>query len=149
MRIPEHLTGRRVTCPRCGEAVAVPQLAAPDDNPEAGARSPELLENPATADAPPDRFGVTAVALGLVAVLILCLPGVGYVSPLLSGVGLLLGGWGLLRSLHPFAKGSRPMYAGGGLASYRFGTRATDFPLAGTVACLVALVLALLPFLAR
>ncbi len=82
-----------------------------------------------------------ATALGLVAVLILCLPGVGYISPMLSGVGLILGSWGLVRTLRQVHAVSP--------APYRFGARASDYPLAGTVACLLALALALLPFLVR
>jgi hypothetical protein len=92
----------------------------------------------------PARLGVAALALGLVSVLVLCLPVVGYVSPFLSGLGLLLGLAGLFGALTP---SSSP--ASGADPVRRFGTRAWDYPLAGVAACLLALGLALLPLLLR
>jgi hypothetical protein len=85
--------------------------------------------------------------LGLVSILITCLPFVGSVSPLLSGLGLMLGFGGLFCSLRHGGERAVPLFAGGSQASSGFGARARDYPLAGTVACLLALVLVLLPWL--
>jgi hypothetical protein len=77
--------------------------------------------------------------------MVLCLPVVGYVSPFLSGLGLLLGLAGLFDALTP-----SPSPAGEAEeAVRRFGTRAWDYPLAAVAACLLALGLALLPLLFR
>jgi hypothetical protein len=80
------------------------------------------------------RLGVVALVLGLTAIAILCVPIVGYASSVLSGLGLLLGLWGLFR---PSA----------GFSAARFSGRALSYPLVGTLVCLAALLLALLPFL--
>jgi hypothetical protein len=85
-----------------------------------------------------------AMFLGAFSVLVLCLPVVGYASLGLSGVGLLVGLYGLVTA-----------YLGGGNAvprdsgPRRFGERGHDYPLAGIGMCLLALILALLPFLFR
>jgi hypothetical protein len=82
--------------------------------------------------------------LGTLSVLILCLPYVGYAAPVLCGIGLLVGLWGLVSA-----------WLGGGSAppmsrrSRHFGERGQDFPLAGIGMCLLGLALALLPFLFR
>jgi hypothetical protein len=86
-----------------------------------------------------------ALVLGLVSVLILCLPWIGYASFVLSGVGLLLGLGGLFGA-HD-GPGAYALAEGG--ESRRFGQRARDYPLAGAGACLLALALALLPLLFR
>jgi hypothetical protein len=88
--------------------------------------------------APPGtRLGVVALMLGLASVAVLCVPLLGYASFVLSGLGLLLGLWGLVRSLGRDA----------GVAKGPTGGRALTYPLAGALVCLVALLLALLPFL--
>ena len=133
MRVPDHLAGRRVSCPRCREAVVAPATASPGAGP---------LPLPA-------RLGVAALALGLASVLVLCVPVVGYASVALSGAGVALGLAGLLAAL----AGGRGAPAGppAGVAGWprRFGARAWEIPLAGLAACLLALALALLPTLTR
>jgi hypothetical protein len=79
--------------------------------------------------------------LGTFSVLVLCLPFVGYAALGLSGIGLLVGLWGLVIAC--LGGGSAPP---GGLRSRRFGERGYDYPLAGIGMCLLALALALLPF---
>jgi hypothetical protein len=142
--VPEHLAGNRVTCPRCGEAVSVPLPEAPPEEAlaaavKAAAPRPDAGAACDLEHAPPTmRLGVMALGLGLLAVLVLCVPFVGYASFVLSGLGMLCGLWGLVRSLQREAGGSRP--AG-------VGRRGLTYPLAGTLASLGALFLALLPYL--
>jgi hypothetical protein len=105
-------------------------------------------EVPDIADWPwPGRFGVISVGLGLISVLILPVCLLGYLAFILSGAGLMLGLAGLVGALQNGESASVPLPAGGAGVARRFGTRAVDFPLAGVVACALALVLALLPFL--
>jgi hypothetical protein len=139
LRIPDHLAGRRVTCPRCGEAVRAPERVE-SHAPEA----PAEVETPLPLSS---RLGIASLLLGMISVLLACLPFVGSVSPLLSGLGLLLGLGGLVRSLKEGGARAVPLFAGGSQASSGFGARARDYPLAGTVACLLALILVLLPWL--
>jgi hypothetical protein len=103
----------------------------------------------AGADALPlsARLGIVALALGLSAVLVLCLPVVGYAALGLSSVGLVLGLGGLVQSLQE--RGVRRGGAGGGGASFPFGTHPVAVPLAGAAACLAALALALVPWFFR
>src|SRR5689334_16819561 len=98
LRVPEDLAGRRVTCPRCNHALDVPPPEeAPAEEP-VSAPSPEA--EPEALPLPlPTRLGVVALGLGLASVLVLCLPVVGYVSPVLSGAGLMLGTCGLMCAL--------------------------------------------------
>jgi len=144
LRIPDHLLGRRVTCPRCGSGVAVP-LRETEPPPAAAVSAPDGTD---IADWPWfTRLGALSAGLGLVSVLGLCLPLFRYLAPALSGVGLLLGLGALVgawRESRP-AAGAEP---GSGIGIEQgFGARARDLPLAGVVACLLALVLALLPML--
>jgi hypothetical protein len=146
LRIPENLAGRRVTCPRCNHPLEAPAAEEAPPEPATAAPSPEAEPRPCAPLPLATRLGIAALALGLVAVLVLCLPIVGFASPALSGAGLLCGLGGLFSSL---ARGVRK---GSGLAaetagpSYHFGDRAVDFPLAGSALCILALGLALVPF---
>ena len=96
LHVPEKLAGRRVTCTRCGAPVRAP---LPEEPPkEAPMRAPTTrTAAAAAADATPSsaRLGIGALVLGLVAILILCVPLVGYASLGLSGIGLMLGIAGL------------------------------------------------------
>lgn len=137
LRAPDHLAGRPVTCPRCGEGMPLPE--------------PPSAEGPARAEAiewtGPSRLGAVSAAMGLLSVLLLCVPWVGYVAPALSGCGLLVGLWGLLGALRGGGPGPCPPAAAG--VARGFGVRAVDLPLAGVVACSLSLALALLPLLFR
>jgi hypothetical protein len=147
LRPPDHLAGRRVTCPHCGEAVRVPEPPK-ELEPEGDAPAPEGAPSPEDLPlSPPARLGVVSLGLGLASVLILCLPLIGYVSFVLSGVGLVLGTWGVVRAMTGGPWTPSPSLVGGAGARRGFGARALDYPLAGVVACLLALVLALLPTL--
>jgi hypothetical protein len=95
------------------------------------------------------RLGIAAMALGVFSLPILCIPFVGSASLAVSAVGLLLGGWGLLKARHEGAGRPGGAPAGGAQVWYGFGARAVDFPLAGMAACLLALVLGLWPLLSR
>ncbi|HEY8502963.1 MAG TPA: hypothetical protein VIL46_00175 [Gemmataceae bacterium] len=146
-RVREKYAGRKVRCPNCGVGVRVPE---PEEVPEAAVASPPAAGLVAfrTADplSPPARLGVFALGLGLVAVLLLCVPVVGYVSPGVSGVGLLLGLAGLVRSWLDRRRGGRLPSEGVQMPDF-FGERTLSFPAAGTAACALALTLALLPLL--
>jgi hypothetical protein len=148
LRPPDRLAGRRITCPRCEAVLTVPfpsgsaeeieaDIPAPDNEPE---------EPPLPA---PARIGIVSLILACVSVMIMCLPIVGYVSILLSGIGLPVGLWGLLRARWEGNEMLCRSLTGGAGAAGSFGTRARDYPLAGTLACLLALTLALLPILMR
>src|SRR5262245_47447953 len=145
LRVPDHLAGRRVTCPRCNEALAVPEAQEAPPASAAAAPSPAADESLP----PPARIGLTALALGLASVLVLCLPLVGYAAIVLSAAGLLLSLWGLFLALTsgPGTPSYSPAAVGGG--PRRFGSRPRDYPLAGLAACALALTMALLPFLLR
>ncbi len=142
-RFPRKLAGRKVICPRCENVLRVP-------------RPKELVKEerpPASAEKVPDqpltwaaKLGILALALALLSVLVLCLPLVGYASVVLSGGGLLLGLGGLVRSLHEDGGQARRLLAGPAGTPSRSRSVWT-FPLVGTVACLLALALALLPLL--
>jgi hypothetical protein len=93
------------------------------------------------------RLGAAALALGLLAVLVLCLPLVGYASLILSGGGLVLGLWGVARSVHEDAGAVGNLLGGPEEAPASPSRPTLTYPLAGVLACLLALSLALLPFL--
>jgi len=141
---PARLAGRKVMCPRCEAVLAVPLSSDSDEEipsnlpAETGPEEPPL---PASA-----RIGIAALVLGCISVLILCLPVVGYASIGLSGIGVPVGLWGLLRAR---MEGNGMLCRSLTGVVGDFGTRARDYPLAGTVACLLALTLALLPLLMR
>ena len=138
LRVPDQLADRLLICPGCNEAVPVPNRKAEYlrlvDN-----ASPPQGAGPSTAGEEllpfPARLGVVAMLLGVLSVLVLCLPYVGYAALGLSGVGLLLGLWGLASA-----------YLSG---SHSAGIRQPEksYPLGGVAACLLALALALIPFL--
>jgi hypothetical protein len=132
-----------MNCPRCGEPVRVPGAEGRPDGAPAGAPS---------ADPPaplPARLGVASLALGLLAVLVLCLPVVGYASFALSGLGLLLGLGGLVGQQWGGVRGAGRPEAGGARVAFGLGVRPLNYPLAGVAACLAALALALAPLLFR
>jgi hypothetical protein len=87
---------------------------------------------------------LVALGLGLLSVAVLCLPFIGYGSLLLSGVELLLGLWALFYALR---RGAGEERLARGACTAAVGGRGLTYPLAGTLACLAALFLALLPFL--
>lgn len=146
---PDRLAGRKVTCPRCEAVLTVPLQADSDEElptsanvsvPETEPEDPPL---PAAA-----RYGIIATVLGCVSVMILCLPFIGYASFVLSAIGLPLAIWGWFRAhVEGDTMITRTPNGAGIIGS--FGTRSSDYPLAGMVACLLALGLALLPILLR
>lgn len=147
LRPPDRLAGKRVTCPRCEAVLTVPlpsdssgEIEIPTDvsAPRSVPLDPQL---PSSA-----RIGIVALVLGCVSVLIMCLPFVGYVSIVLSGIGLPMGLWGLLRAqMEGNQMLNRSLTGGTGIIG-SFGLHARDYPLAGTAACFLALAMALLPF---
>ncbi len=147
LRVPDHLGGRRVTCPKCDEVIQVPiQYDSPLEE-EAAAPAPEETE----PEVPPlpraARVGIMSLVLALISVLVMCLPVVGgYVSVILSGLGLPVGLWGLHLSRTEGGGSLSPAQVGGGIVA-GFGTRAEHYPMAGIVASLLALALTLLPAL--
>jgi hypothetical protein len=96
---------------------------------------------------PSARLGAVSLGLGLLAVLVLCVPFVGYASPALSGLGVLLGLGGLFNARRERAPSGGAPAPGGARAA--LGVHPANYPLAGVAACLAALGLYLLPFLFR
>jgi hypothetical protein len=146
VRVPEHLAGRQLICPACNDAVETPSLEAAylrivEHTPPPGPALTSAAEAPLSL---PARLGALSMFLGTFSVLVLCLPFVGYAAPGISGIGLLIGFCGLVSAC--LGGGSAPA---GGIRSRRFGERGPDYPLAGIGMCLLALTLALLPFLFR
>jgi hypothetical protein len=142
LRVPEHLAGRRLTCPGCEGAVSAPPAETP---PEEAAAAPEVPD--ITAGPWPSQLGAVSAGLGLVSVLIHCLPLLRYGALALSGAGLLLGAVAVVGALRGGAPAPGVGRASGAAVARGFGTRAVDLPLAGVVACSLALALAVLPLL--
>jgi hypothetical protein len=91
LRIPDDLAGRRVCCPECEEPVRVPVGQDPAEPAPPPVPAADTLPLPA-------RLGVASLALGLLSVMVLCLPVVGVAAVGLSGLGVLLGLSGLFMS---------------------------------------------------
>jgi hypothetical protein len=150
LRAPEALAGSAVACPGCGAEVGVPlSERRPKGEPAAAVRaSTRPQDSGATVDlehaVPATRLGVVALGLGLLSVAVLILPFIGYSSFVLSGLGLLFGLWGLFHALRRKVGGKLPA---GGSSAAGIGGRGLSIALVGTLACLAALLLALLPFL--
>jgi hypothetical protein len=145
---PDHLAGRRLICPRCDAVIVVPtELVEVVERAQKAAGetvSPvEELPFPLAA-----RLGITAMVLAMLSFFALCLPFTSYLSIGLSSLGVLLGLAGLYRArtdsepLPPAVAGSVGIWGG-------FGSRVYDYPLGGVAACLLALILALIPFLSQ
>jgi hypothetical protein len=95
------------------------------------------------------RLGVSALVLGLVSMMVLCLPMVGSVSLGLSGLGLVLGLCGLVCSERQGKRRTGHELAGTLRMPALLGDHVLSFPLAGTIVCSLALGLTLLPLLIR
>jgi hypothetical protein len=147
LNVPEKYAGRRVTCNGCLQPVRVasPEEPARKALVPMSSRSASASE-PADTTALSTRLGIGALALGLVGIMVLCVPVFGYVSLGLSGVGLILSVSGLacahkergLRISSPAAAGFQPPNLPA--------RRELTYPLAGIGVCLLAATLALLPF---
>ena len=148
LRIPDDLPGRKVTCPRCHQTVPVRHSSQPLAEEDAPSTEPPLSEAPEPLR-PSARLGMIAMVLGVFSIPVLCIPFVGYAAILLSGVGLFLAVRGLLIAQPSGTREVSSSPAEGAAKSPRFGERDRDYPLAGIAACVLALILALLPFLFR
>ena len=82
LRLPEASADQRFLCPRCGGVSPIP-----DDKP--GPRTVHRAAGPETAANIPALEGI-AIGLGLLSIVLLCIPLVGYLAFLFSGIGLLL-----------------------------------------------------------
>jgi hypothetical protein len=146
IHVAEDFADSRMTCPRCGDSVRIPWVDETAGNAASGGSvGIEAADHlPLSA-----RYGVAALALGLTSVIIMCVPVVGYGSLGLSGIGILLSLWGLIRSLR---EGNRwfglPRNRGVEMPDL-LGGCVLSFPLAGTLLCSLTLTLALLPFMIR
>jgi len=148
---PDNLAGRRVMCPRCDAVITVPtELVKIVEEVEKGETT--TRETTSLTEDPPfpvaARLGISAMVLGMASFLSLCLPFGGYLSIGMSSIGLLLGLGGLFRSRSE-SESLPPAIAGGVGICGGFGTRVRDYPLGGVAACLLALLLALLPILCK
>jgi hypothetical protein len=148
LHVPEKLAGRRVTCTRCGEAVRAPLAEEPKQEAASFTASPRASEAAIAAEAPlSSRLGIAALALGLLAILVVCVPVLGYASLGLSGLGLMLA----LSGFYCARKdGVRRFHSPAGVPGmHPLGRPDLNFPLGGMLVCLLAAALVLLPFLFR
>jgi hypothetical protein len=142
--VPDRLAGRRVTCPRCDAPVDVPKpIEAPSEE-KAPTAHPALTLQGDGALPRSAHLGTLSLVLGLISVLVLCIPYVGYAAFLLSGTGLVLGLAGVFEGMVHTAR-SRGGRAVLQIASWR--RPALGWPLAGVAVCLFVLFLALWPIL--
>jgi hypothetical protein len=144
LNVPENLAGQRVTCPSCEHPLRVPPPEFPDEPEPAEAVPAEPVEELALSV----RLGIASLTLALLSVLVLCLPVLGYLSLGLSSIGLMLGLLGLARKYMGERGKTRYQLPAASPFSSLLG-QDPDFSLAGTAACLLALALALLPFVFR
>jgi hypothetical protein len=144
IRIPEHLGRHQFMCPHCNKAIVVPTELVKAVN-----EAVRVTSTSSNQDRPfplAARLGILSLVLGMISFFLLCAPIGNYLSISLSSVGLLLALGGLFRartgseSLPPSVASGVGLWGG-------FGTRVRDYPLAGMVACFVALFLTLLPTL--
>src|SRR5688572_1081941 len=70
VNVPETLAGRRIACPRCADAWRVPQAEAAEEAATAGPAAGEAEGRLALSL----RLGIAAVVLGMLSVVVLCLP---------------------------------------------------------------------------
>jgi len=150
LKVPDKAAGRKVLCPKCQGGIPVPELE-PQEEPKMERQEEEPVAPPRTAPTPkqeaeaeeptfttptptlrewlsgftegatlPKGLGITSLVLALLSVPVLCIP---FVSIGLSGLGLILGLWGLVAQRR---KGAEKFY-----------------PLVGMGASGVALALAL------
>jgi hypothetical protein len=144
LHIPDHLAGRRIACPRCGEALTAPVMlpgAVEDVAAEQASSAPEDQPFPLSA-----RLGILGLALGVASILLLCVPVIGYISIGLSVLGLLAALGGLLCGRPSDRVPLSPQRIREVGLPEGFGRRASDYSLAGLLASFLALALALLPF---
>jgi hypothetical protein len=147
LRPPDRLAGRQMICSRCAEIFVLPdELTEPEEDlPAPEPAAPVSEERPLPV---PARLGIAALLLGAASILVLCLPLIGgYASIGLSGAGLLLALGGLLLVRVEGEEEMGQAFARGVGIWGSFGARTRDYPLAGVGACLLAMILALLPSL--
>lgn len=144
LQIPSHVAGRRIMCPRCDAVIKVPTELVQAVEEAASVEKSSPREDPPFPLAA--RLGIIALILAMISFLLLCMPSVSYVSIGLSSVGLLLGLAGLYRA-RTDSEQLPPAVAGGVGISSGFGTRVGHYPWAGVAACLLSLLLTLLPML--
>jgi len=141
IRFPDRVAGRQVSCPRCDTVIERTATAAaaalarcehsadtPPDSDSATGNEPCWRAELRGALSRSSGLGALSASLGLLSILLLCVPFVGLVAIPLGGLGLLLG-------------------LGGLFVARIKGDRDRRYPLAGSVTCLLAIVLALLPML--
>lgn len=145
LKVPSRLAGRRVTCPKCGHAVQAPEVEPPSPEKEAKAAPADpTLTVPEIPLSTTDRLGRAAMMLGLLSILIICVPQLFWLCVSLSGVGLIMSMCGVLANLAkditrrlggkvPVAKSRRDL--------------PVSYPIAGATVCTIALALILLPWL--
>ncbi|HTU89432.1 MAG TPA: hypothetical protein VMF69_04985 [Gemmataceae bacterium] len=144
IRLPDHLAGRRIMCPRCEAVITVPTELVKAVEEAAAVETTSPVEEPPFPL--PARLGIISLILGILSTFLVCAPILNYLSIGLSSVGLLLGLGGLYRS-RTDSEPLPPSVAGGVGIWNGFGTRVRDYPLAGVAACLLSLLLTLLPTL--
>lgn len=140
--LPENNTGRTVQtmCPKCGEFLPVPPSASRHHQEQVAAHitggsstatlsSRELRKELAEATASSKSLGLLVLTLGLTALLSLavgfCLGFVLYVGLALSGLGLLLGVYGMVRGMLRRERDALYVVAGVGVSALATGLLVT------------------------
>jgi hypothetical protein len=148
IRVREGEEGRWLLCPRCQEGVYIPGPEEPPDRPRTRHEPDDPdAEEEQIVFSPSDRLGIAALLLGTVSVMLLCIPFVGLAAFGLSSVGIVLGFTGLYGRGQESRKRFRRPAARRASSKHPFRDYNINYPLAGIVACLLALLLAFLPFL--
>jgi hypothetical protein len=149
LRVPSRLAGKRVTCPKCHQAVQAPE--APPPEPEEGAKPPPVDPNLPVPEMPlslADRCGRAGLILGVVAFLVLflglCLGNIAnWFSASLSGFGLFLSLSGLIGSF--FKEIGRRLHRRPPEENVRRDLP-VSYPIAGSFICTAVLVVAIYPW---
>jgi hypothetical protein len=145
LRLPDRTIGRAVMCPRCERVFEATATGLGSDTEKTGGKS---RHNGVTASSvlQPDPIGALSALLGLMAILVVCIPYVGYVGFLFSSAGLVIGIWGLVH-----AGGTGAQRGGAGPSSFVSTpvqqSKGITHPLVGVAICLLALFLALVPWI--
>lgn len=127
LKVPDRCAGRKVMCPACDHVIHIPLAVAPPAQAQPATVSDGVAAGLAETLSHANRAALSSLVLALLSIQVLCIPYVGYLAIVLSGVGLLLGLGALVAAL--------------------FRRESLAAPALGVAGCLAALTLALLPLL--
>ncbi len=143
LRVPSKYVERLVTCTKCGAGVRVPRASPP-----APAATPVKKPAPVPVNTPlpepqtfSDRLGIAGMTLGVLSILIVWLPFLGYGSLVLSSTGVILAVAGLLDALVRSTRQRLSALSGGGTSALSLS--AVGYACAGACVSLLALAVAM------